>query len=78
VVKPVPSGSVVVGVPGQVIARSRPRPPGALAGAGGVAPSSTVPCVASTVTSSLSRSFLVASPVPTTQGMRSSRETIAA
>ena len=34
VVKPVPSGSVVVGVPGQVIARSRPRPPGALAGAG--------------------------------------------
>jgi serine O-acetyltransferase len=34
VVKPVPSGSVVVGVPGQVIARSRPRPAGALAGAG--------------------------------------------
>ena len=34
VVKPVPSGWVVVGVPGQVIARSRPRPPGALAGAG--------------------------------------------
>ena len=34
VVKPVPAGSVVVGVPGQVIARSRPRPPGALAGAG--------------------------------------------
>jgi serine O-acetyltransferase len=34
VVKPVPPGSVVVGVPGQVIARSRPRPPGALAGAG--------------------------------------------
>jgi serine O-acetyltransferase len=34
VVKPVPPGSVVVGVPGQVIARSRPRPPGALAGTG--------------------------------------------
>ena len=34
VVKPVPPGSVVVGVPGQVIARSRPRPPGTLAGAG--------------------------------------------
>ena len=34
VVKPVPPRSVVVGVPGQVIARSRPRPPGALAGEG--------------------------------------------
>jgi len=34
VVKPVPPGSVVVGVPGQVIARSRPRPPGTRAGAG--------------------------------------------
>ena len=34
VVKPVPPGSVVVGVPGQVIARSRPRSPGALPGAG--------------------------------------------
>lgn len=35
VVKPVPPGSVVVGVPGQVIARSRrPRPPDAPAGAG--------------------------------------------
>jgi len=34
VVKPVPPGSVVVGVPGQVIARSRPRPPGALPAAG--------------------------------------------
>jgi len=33
VVKPVPSGSVVVGVPGQVIARSRPRPPSARPGA---------------------------------------------
>jgi len=32
VVKPVPPGSVVVGVPGQVIARSRARPPGAPAG----------------------------------------------
>jgi serine O-acetyltransferase len=30
VVKPVPPGSVVVGVPGQVIARSRPRPATAL------------------------------------------------
>ena len=34
VVKPVPAGSVVVGVPGQVIARSRPRPASALPGAG--------------------------------------------
>jgi serine O-acetyltransferase len=34
VVKPVPPGSVVVGVPGQVIARSRPRPPGGHPGAG--------------------------------------------
>jgi len=34
VVKPVPPGSVVVRVPGQVIARSRPRPPGAPAGSG--------------------------------------------
>lgn len=34
VVKPVPPGSVVVGVPGQVIARSRPRPASALPGAG--------------------------------------------
>ena len=33
VVKPVPPGSVVVGVPGQVITRSRPRPPDALRGA---------------------------------------------
>ncbi|HYB38153.1 MAG TPA: serine O-acetyltransferase [Mycobacterium sp.] len=32
VVKPVPPSSVVVGVPGQIIARSRPRPAGALAG----------------------------------------------
>jgi len=32
VVKPVPPGSVVVGVPGQVIARSRPRPATALPG----------------------------------------------
>jgi len=30
VVKPVPPGSVVVGVPGQVITRSRPRPATAL------------------------------------------------
>jgi len=35
VVKPVPPGSVVVGVPGQVIARSRPRPPGGHPGADG-------------------------------------------
>ncbi len=34
VVKPVPPGSVVVGVPGQVIARSRPRPASVLPGAG--------------------------------------------
>ena len=34
VVKPVPPGSVVVGVPGQVIARSRPRPATALPGTG--------------------------------------------
>jgi len=34
VVKPVPPGSVVVGVPGQVIDRSRPRPPGTLPGLG--------------------------------------------
>jgi serine O-acetyltransferase len=34
VVKPVPPGSVVVGVPGQVIARSRPRPASALPGTG--------------------------------------------
>jgi len=33
VVRPVPPGSVVVGVPGQVIARSRPRPPGGHPGA---------------------------------------------
>ena len=33
VVKPVPAGSVVVGVPGQVIARSRPRPTWAVPGA---------------------------------------------
>ena len=33
-VKPVPPGSVVVGVPGQVIARSRPRPASALPGTG--------------------------------------------
>ncbi|HXZ77556.1 MAG TPA: serine O-acetyltransferase EpsC [Streptosporangiaceae bacterium] len=33
VVKPVPPSSVVVGVPGQVIGRSRPRPAGAFAGA---------------------------------------------
>ncbi len=32
VVKPVPAGSVVVGVPGQVIDRSRPRPAGAVPG----------------------------------------------
>jgi serine O-acetyltransferase len=32
VLKPVPPGSVVVGVPGQVITRSRPRPPSALPG----------------------------------------------
>ncbi len=34
VVKPVPPGSVVVGVPGQVIARSRPHPASALPGTG--------------------------------------------
>ena len=34
VVKPVPPGSVVVGVPGQVIDRSRPRPASAVPGAG--------------------------------------------
>jgi serine O-acetyltransferase len=34
VVKPVPPGSVVVGVPGQVIDRSRPRPAGAVPGTG--------------------------------------------
>ena len=34
VVKPVPPGSVVVGVPGQVIARSRPRPGRTLPGNG--------------------------------------------
>ena len=33
VVRPVPPGSVAVGVPGQVIARSRPRPPGGHPGA---------------------------------------------
>ena len=37
VVKPVPPGSVVVGVPGQVIAPSRPRPPSAVPGADGTA-----------------------------------------
>ena len=41
-------------------------------------PSITLPCVASTVTSSPSRNLVVASPVPTTQGIPSSRETIAA
>ncbi len=34
VVKPVPPGSVVVGVPGQVIDRSRPRPASTLPGTG--------------------------------------------
>jgi serine O-acetyltransferase len=34
VVKPMPPGSVVVGVPGQVIDRSRPRPVGAVPGTG--------------------------------------------
>ena len=42
------------------------------------APSKTTPRVASTVTISPSRSLRVASPVPTTHGMPSSRETIAA
>jgi len=37
VVKPVPPGSVVVGVPGQVIAPSRPRPASAVLGADGTA-----------------------------------------
>ena len=37
VVKPVPPGSVVVGVPGQVIAPSRPRPASTVPGADGIA-----------------------------------------
>ena len=67
-------------------ARTRPfADAGANAAAGtrtvapaGEDPSITVPCVASTVTSSPSRNRLVASPVPTTHGIPSSRETIAA